>query len=67
MDMTGIQSLLVRIYGYDDSKQHPWGIVKVIGKSEKYHFHNQNELLKLLLADGEIPPTSANVVNGHKT
>jgi len=53
MDMTGIQSLLVRIYGYDDSKQHPWGIVKVIGKSEEYHFHNRNELLKLLLADGE--------------
>lgn len=67
MDMTGIQSLLVRIYGYDDSKQHPWGIVKVIGESEEHHFHNQNELLKLLLADGEIAPISGNGKTGLET
>ena len=55
MDATGIQSSLVRIYGYDDSNQHPWGIVKVIGKPENYHFHNRSELLKLLLTDASTP------------
>jgi len=65
--MTGIQSLLVRIYGYDDNKQHPWGIVKVIGKSEEYHFHNRNELLELLLADGENASTPISGENRLKT
>ncbi len=65
MDITGIQSLLVRIYGYDDSKQHPWGIVKVIGESEERHFHNRNELLELLLADGT--PLSIDGANRFET
>jgi len=50
--MTGIQSLLVRIYGYDDSHQNPWGIVKIIGQSAEYHFHTRRELLELLISGG---------------
>ncbi len=47
--MTGIQSLLVRIYGHSNDREQPWGIVKVVGQSEEQHFHNRVELIKLIL------------------
>ncbi|MEE9493462.1 MAG: hypothetical protein V3W04_08805 [Gammaproteobacteria bacterium] len=47
--MTGIQSLLVRIYGYSNENKQPWGIVKVVGESEEHHFHNRGELLDKIL------------------
>ncbi|MEE9342995.1 MAG: hypothetical protein V3V12_05145 [Gammaproteobacteria bacterium] len=47
--MTGIQSLLVRIYGHADNNEQPWGIVKRVGQSEKRRFHNREELLNILL------------------